>query len=56
MTKTERDAFFNGIRDADGETIERGVIAMRGLEAAEELLGWMEKLTEARAKKEETRA
>jgi len=49
MTKMERNEFFNGKRDADGKLVERGVIAMRGERAADDLRDWVEKVTEARA-------
>jgi hypothetical protein len=49
MSKAERDAFFNGRKDADGKTIDRGVIGIRGQKAAEEIKATMERLQEARA-------
>ena len=51
MSKAERDAFFNGRKDADGKTVDRGVIGIRGLKAAEEIKATMERLQEARAKR-----
>jgi hypothetical protein len=51
MSKAERDTFFNGKKDADGKTIDRGVIALRGLKAAEDLKALMERLQEVRAGK-----
>ena len=45
------DTFFNGRKDADGRTVDRGVIAIRGLKAAEEIKATMERLQEARARK-----
>ncbi|MBJ6124376.1 DUF7696 family protein [Microvirga splendida] len=51
MSKAERDAFFNGRKDADGKTVDRGVVAIRGLKAAEEIKATMERLQEARAKR-----
>jgi hypothetical protein len=50
MSKAERDAFFNGRKDADGKTIDRGVISIRGLKAAEEIKATMERLQEIRSK------
>ncbi|MEE1657253.1 hypothetical protein VB618_13670 [Microvirga sp. CF3062] len=44
MSKEQRDAFFNGRKDADGRTVDRGVIGIRGLEAAEEIKATMERL------------
>ncbi|WP_414470755.1 hypothetical protein [Microvirga sp. M2] len=51
MSKEQRDAFFNGRKDADGKTIDRGVIAIRGLKAAEGIKATIERLQEARARK-----
>ena len=47
MSKAERDAFFNGINDENRK--ERGIIAIRGMKAAENLRGYMARLQEARA-------
>jgi hypothetical protein len=44
MSKEQRDAFFNGRKDADGKTVDRGVIGIRGLKAAEEIRATMERL------------
>jgi hypothetical protein len=30
MSKVERDAFFNGTKDENGKTIERGIVVLRG--------------------------
>ena len=49
MSKAERDAFFNGSTDENGNRKERGIIAIRGLKAAETLRGYMERLKEARS-------
>jgi hypothetical protein len=49
MPKAERDAFFNGRKDADGKTIDRGVIGIRGLKAAEEIKATMEQLQSIRS-------
>jgi hypothetical protein len=51
MSKAERDAFFNGSSDADGKQRERGIVAIRGLAAAEKLRGYMQKLQDAREAK-----
>jgi len=51
MSKAERDAFFNGSVDENGNRKERGIIAIRGLKAAEMLRGYMERLQEARGRK-----
>jgi hypothetical protein len=48
MSKEQRDAFFNGRKDADGKTVDRGVIGIRGLKAAEEIRATMERLQAAR--------
>jgi hypothetical protein len=37
MSKGERRAFLNGLKDQDGKTIDRGVVAIRGLKTAEEI-------------------
>ncbi|WP_404289655.1 hypothetical protein ACD578_25645 [Microvirga sp. RSM25] len=44
MSKQERDWFFNGRKDENGKTIERGLIAVRGLQAAEAIKATMEQL------------
>ncbi|WP_230531115.1 DUF7696 family protein [Microvirga roseola] len=51
MSNEQRDAFFNGRKDADGKTIDRGVIGIRGLKAAEEIKATVEKLQAARARR-----
>lgn len=50
MSKDERDAFFNGRKDADGKTIDRGVIAIRGPKSAEQIKAMVERLQEARSR------
>lgn len=47
MSKEQRDVFFNGRKDENGKTIDRGVIGIRGLKAAEEIKATMERLQEA---------
>ena len=49
MSKAEREAFFNGVNEEGRK--ERGVIALRGLQGAEKLRGYMERLQEARSKR-----
>jgi hypothetical protein len=49
MSKQERDAFFNGRKDENGKTIDRGLIGIRGQAAAEKIMETMRKLQEARA-------
>jgi hypothetical protein len=44
MSKEEQSAFFNGRKDEDGKTVDRGVINIRGLKAAEEIKATMERL------------
>ncbi|WP_134497804.1 DUF7696 family protein [Microvirga pakistanensis] len=51
MSKEQRDAFFNGRKDQDGKTIDRGVIGIRGLKAAEEIKAVCQKLQDIRATK-----
>jgi hypothetical protein len=50
MSKQERDVFFNGRKDENGRSIDRGVIGIRGLKAAEEIKAMMERLQEARSR------
>lgn len=47
MSKQERDLFFNGRKDENGKTVDRGVIGIRGLKAAEDLKALMERLQDA---------
>ncbi|WP_081929149.1 hypothetical protein [Microvirga sp. BSC39] len=49
MSKEQRDAFFNGRKDADGRTVDRGVIGIRGVKAAEEIRATMERLQAVRS-------
>ncbi|NBJ11603.1 DUF7696 family protein [Microvirga arsenatis] len=51
MSKAERDAFFNGRKDENGKSIDRGVVAIRGVKAAETLKALMEQLQEIRSRK-----
>jgi len=51
MSKEQRDAFFNGRKDQDGKTIDRGVIGIRGLKAAEDLKAVCDRLLEVRSRK-----
>jgi hypothetical protein len=37
MPEQERDVFFNGRRDEDGEAVGRSVIGTRGIQAAKDL-------------------
>ncbi|MXQ12473.1 hypothetical protein GR328_13585 [Microvirga makkahensis] len=48
MSKEERDRFFNGKKDADGKTIDRGVISIRGLKSAEQIRTTVERMQVAR--------
>ena len=48
MSKEQRDVFFNGRKDADGRTLDRGVVRVRGVKAAEEIRATMERLLAAR--------
>ena len=50
MSKEQRDAFFNGRKDENGKTVDRGVIGIRGLKAAEEIKATIERLQEARSR------
>lgn len=51
MSKAECDAFFNGTKDENRKTIERGIIYLRGAKAAEDLRSLMQQLMDARATK-----
>jgi hypothetical protein len=53
LSKSEREAFFNGSRDEEGKRKERGIIAIRGPVAADTLRGYMERLQDVRARKKE---
>jgi predicted type IV restriction endonuclease len=50
MSKAERDA-FNGTKDENGKTIERGIFYLRGEKAAEDLRSLMQQSMDARATK-----
>jgi len=50
ISKAERDAFFNTAHRRGRQAEERGIIAIRGMKAAETLRGYMERL-QARSKK-----
>ncbi|WP_262031717.1 hypothetical protein [Microvirga sp. Mcv34] len=51
MSKVERDEFFNGKKDENGKTLERGLIALRGPKAAENIRELMQQILDARANK-----
>ncbi len=53
LSKSEREAFFNGSKDEEGKRKERGIIAIRGPVAADILRGYMERLQDVRARKKE---
>ncbi|KLK92609.1 hypothetical protein AA309_12950 [Microvirga vignae] len=42
MSKVRRDGFFNGRKDENGKTVDRGVFGIRGLMAAEEIKATMQ--------------
>ncbi|MBQ0823714.1 hypothetical protein HPT29_019765 [Microvirga terrae] len=50
MSKQERDVFFNGRKDENGKTVDRGVAGIRGPKAVDEIKATMERLQEARTK------
>jgi len=52
MPKEERDAFFNSRKDENGASIDRGVIAVRGLKAAKNLKALIVQLEKAQATEE----
>jgi hypothetical protein len=47
MSKQERDVFFNGSKDENGETVDQGLVRVRGPQAAEKILETMRRLQEA---------
>jgi hypothetical protein len=51
MSKVQRGEFFNGKKDENGKTLERGIAALRGPEAVEALRSLMPQLLDARASK-----
>jgi len=51
MCKVEREIFFNGQKDENGKTVERGIVFIRGAKAAEDLRSLMQRLLDVRAKK-----
>jgi hypothetical protein len=53
MSKEQQAAFFNGRKDENGKTVERGVIGIRGLKAAEGIKATMERLQDVRAAKKD---
>lgn len=48
MFKEQREVFFNGRKDENGRSIDRGVIGMRGVKAAEEIKATMDRLQAVR--------
>ena len=46
MSKQERDVFFSGRKDANGKTVDPGVVGIRGTEAANAILETMRRLQE----------
>jgi hypothetical protein len=51
MSKQERDAFFNGRKDENGKTIDRGIVGIRGAQAAEAVMETMRQLQAVRETK-----
>lgn len=49
MSNEARDVFFNGWKDADGKSIDRGVVGVQGVKAAEEIRATMQRLEAARS-------
>jgi hypothetical protein len=49
MSKAERDAFFNGTKAENGKTLNRGIISIRGIKAAEDLNALTQRLMDVRA-------
>lgn len=50
MSKQERDVFFNGRKDENGRTIDRGVVGIRGPKAVEDIKAMVERLQDARSR------
>ncbi len=50
MSKEQRNTFY-GQKDEIGKTVDRGIVAIRGAEAAEDLKALMERLQEVRGGK-----
>jgi hypothetical protein len=48
MSKQERDVFFNGSKDENGKTVDRGLVAIRGAAAAEKIWETARQLQAAR--------
>ncbi len=48
MSKQERDVFFNGRKDENGKTIDRGLVGVRGPQAAEKIMETVRQLQETR--------
>jgi hypothetical protein len=44
MSKEERETFFNGKKDADGKSFNRGVVALLGTRSAEAITAAVERL------------
>jgi hypothetical protein len=55
MSKAERESFFNGAKDENGKSIERGIIALRGAKAAETPRELMQQILDARARSAQER-
>jgi hypothetical protein len=51
MSKVQREEFFNGRKDENGKLLERGIVALRGAKAAEDLRSLVQQLSDARANK-----
>lgn len=44
MSKQERDVYFNGRKDENGKTLDRGLIGIRGQVAAEAIMETVQRL------------
>jgi hypothetical protein len=51
MSKVQREEFFNGKKDENGKTLERGIVALRGPKAVEALRALMQQLLDVRSGK-----
>ncbi|MBD2746156.1 hypothetical protein IC232_05515 [Microvirga sp. BT688] len=51
MSKVQREEFFNGKKDENGKTLERGIVALRGPVAVEALRTLIQQILDARANK-----
>jgi hypothetical protein len=51
MSEDQRDVFFNGRKDEDGRSIDRGLIGIRAQQAAEKIMETVRQLAATRAER-----